>query len=346
MNFLLALNRRARPSGRLAARHWPRAPFGALPDAAVGRRTLLLATLATPAIAQPWRPERPVEIIVGFAPGGGTDLDARSYGAAMERVLGVPFVVNNRAGAGGEVALAAVARARPDGTTLGTTNMPGIVTIPIERRAQFHLNDFAPIANLVTDPSAITVHAQSPFQTLADIINRAREAPDVLTYASPGVGTDDHLQLVLLMAATGIRITNVNYAGDAPMRTALLGRQVDMMGLNLGASAQNRDNTRIVAHAGATRSRFAPDVPTLRELGFDITMASERGIVAPAATPAAILERLREATATVAQDAEFRRQIESRSTEPLYEAAGPWFERLRAREADYRRLWQTTPWSG
>ncbi len=310
------------------------------------RRTLLLAALATPAIAQPWRPERPVEIIVGFAPGGGTDLDARSYAAAMERAMGGSFVVANRPGAGGEVALAAVARARPDGTTLGTTNMPGIVSIPIERRAQFHLNDLAPIANLVTDPSAITVLATSPFQTLADMLARAREAPDTLTYASPGNGTDDHLQLVLLMALTGVRITNVNFAGDAPMRTALLGRQVDMMGLNLGASAQNRENTRILAHAGAARSRFAPDVPTLRELGFDITMASERGIVAPIGTPPAILERLREATAQVAQDAEFRRQVEARNTEMLYEAAAPWFERLRAREADYRRLWQTTPWSG
>ncbi len=310
------------------------------------RRSLLLGALASPAIAQPWRPERPVEIIVGFAPGGATDLDARGYGAAMERILGAPFVVNNRPGAGGEVALAAVARARPDGTTLGTTNMPGIVTIPIERRAQFHLNDFAAIANLVTDPGAITVHAQSPFQTLADMLNRAREAPDTLTYASPGVGTDDHLQLVLLMALTGVRITNVNYAGDAPMRTALLGRQVDMMGLNLGASAQNRDNTRILVQAGLARSRFAPDVPTFRELGFDITMASERGLVAPAATPPAILERLREATAQVAQDAEFRRQIEARNSEILYESAAPWLERLRAREADYRRLWQTTPWSG
>jgi len=309
------------------------------------KRRLLLASLATPALAQPWRPERPVEILVGFAPGGGTDLDARSYGAAMERIIGVPFVITNRAGAGGEVALAALARARPDGLTLATTNMPSVVTIPIERQAQFHLRDFAPIANLVTDPSAMSVHAQSPLRSLADIIARAREAPDRLTYASPGVGTDDHLQLVLLMALTGISITNVVYAGDPPMRTALLSRQVDISGLNLGASAANPDNIRILVQAGTARSRFAPDVPTFRELGLDITMASERGLVAPAATPPAILARLREATAEVAQDPTFRAQIEARFSEPAYEAPEPWFARLAIREAEYRRLWQTTPWN-
>ncbi len=309
------------------------------------KRRLLLASLATPALAQPWRPERPVEILVGFAPGGATDLDARSYGAAMERIMGVPFVVTNRAGAGGEVALAAVARARPDGLTLGTTNMPSLVTIPIERQAQFHLRDFAGLGNLVTDPSAMSVHAQSPFRSLADVIARAREAPDVLTYASPGVGTDDHLQLVLLMARTGISITNVVYAGDPPMRTALLSRQVDISGLNLGASAANPDNIRILVQAGSARSRFAPDVPTFRELGIDVAMASERGLVAPAATPPAILARLREATAAVAQDPAFRAQIEARFSEPAYEAPDAWFARLAIREAEYRQLWQTTPWN-
>ncbi len=309
------------------------------------KRRAFLVALATPALAQPWRPERPVEILVGFAPGGGTDLDARSYGAAMERFLGVPFVVTNRAGAGGEVALGAVARARPDGLTLGTTNMPGLLTIPIERTAQFKLSDFAPLGSLVTDPSAMTVHAQSPLRSLADIIARAREAPDVLTFASPGVGTDDHLQLVLLMALTGISITNVVYAGDAPMRTALLSRQVDISGLNLGASAANSENTRILVQAGAARSRFAPDVPTFKELGLNIEMASERGIVAPAATPPAVLARLREATAAVAQDAQFKQQLEQRFTELAYEPALPWFERLASREADFRRIWQNSPWN-
>lgn len=309
------------------------------------KRRSLAILLASPALAQPWRPERPVEILVGFAPGGATDLDARSYGAAMERLLGVPFIVTNRAGAGGEVALAAVARARPDGLTLGTTNMPSLVTIPIERQAQFRLSDFAPLGNLATDPSAMSVHELSPIRSIADLIARARENPDTLTFATPGVGTDDHLQLVLFMARTGVRLTNVVYSGDTPMRTALLSRQVDLSGLNLGATAANMANTRILAQAGTARSRFAPSVPTFKELGIDIEMASERGVVAPAGVPGAILAVLREATAAVAADPVFRLQLESRFTEPAFEAAAPWFARVEQRASMYRDLWQNTPWN-
>ncbi len=315
------------------------------------RRHLLGAALAAPAYAPMLAaaqrfPERPIEILVGFAPGGGTDLDARSYARFLEQRLGAgsTVVVTNRPGAGGEVALGAVARARPDGHTIGTTNFPGILTIPIERQAQFRLEDFAPIANLVTDPSAITAHAEGPFQSLADVVARAKAAPDTVTFGSPGIGSDDHMQLVLLEQAAGISLTHVVYQGDAPMRTALLGRQVDLIGLNLGQVTATPDRMRMLAQAGAVRSRFRPDVPTLIELGYPVQMASERGLVAPAATPPAALARLREATADIARDPAFIAQLEGRFTEPLFEAADPWFARLRARQEDYRALWQRLPW--
>jgi tripartite-type tricarboxylate transporter receptor subunit TctC len=317
--------------------------------APVPRRVLLAASgaaalLSAPALAQPRFPDRPIEILVGFAPGGGTDLDARTYARFLEVRLGGTVVVSNRPGAGGEVALGAVARARPDGHTLGTTNLPGIVTIPIERQAQFRLDDFAPIANLVTDPSAISTHEDGPFKTLADVVARARAAPDTVTYGSPGTGTDDHLQLVMLQQAAGATLTHVVFQGDAPMRTALLGRQVDLIGLNLGQVTSAPDRIRVLSQGGATRSRFRPDVPTLRELGYPVEMASERGLVAPAGTPPAVLARLREATAEIARDPEFVRQIESRFTEPLYEPGEAWFARLRRQEEAYRALWRRAPW--
>ncbi|GGG18578.1 hypothetical protein GCM10010964_03520 [Caldovatus sediminis] len=306
-----------------------------------------LSALAAPAIAQTVRfPERPIEIVVGFVPGGGTDLDARAYARFLEQRLGGTVVVVNRPGAGGEVALGSVARARPDGHTLGTTNMPGLLTIPIERQAQFKLDDFAPIGNLVTDPSAISCHVDSPWRSLGEVIEEAKRRPDTITYASPGVGTDDHLQLVLLQAATGTRFSHVVFQGDAQLRTALLGKQVDLIGLNLGPVTANPDKIRVLSQGGATRSRFRQDVPTLRELGYPVEMASERGLVAPAATPPAILARLREATADIAKDPEFIRILETRFTEPLVEIGEPWFARLRATERRYRELWARVPWSG
>lgn len=312
------------------------------------RRTLLVALAApgiAPALAQANRfPERPIEILVGFVAGGGTDLDGRSYAHALEQRLGGSVVVSNRPGAGGELALAATARARPDGHTLGTTNFPSIITIPIERRAQFKLDDFAPLGNLVTDPSAITVHQDAPWKSLAELIAAAKAEPERITYASPGVGTDDHLQLVLLQQAAGFRMTHVAFQGDAQMRTALLGRQVDCIGLNLGQVTANAEHTRMLSQAGATRSRFRPDVPTLKELGFDVTMASSRGVVAPAGVPGAILAKLREATADIAADPAFRKQLEDRFTELAWDPGEAWFARLRAEEANYRALWAKTPW--
>ena len=310
----------------------------------VGRRAAIGAILATPALAQSRYPDRPIEIIVGFVAGGGTDLDARLFARFLEPLLGGTVVVTNRPGAGGELALGAVARSRPDGHTIGTTNMPSLVTIPIERQAQFKLDDFAPIANLVTDPSAISTHAASPYRSLADVLERARAAPDTLTYASPGIGTDDHLQLVLLQQAAGVRLTHVVFQGDPQLRTALLGRQVDLIGLNLGPVTAVPQDIRVLSQGGATRSRFSPDVPTLRELGFPVEMASERGLLVSAGTPPAILARLREATATIARDPEFIRILEARFTEPAYEPGEAWFARLRGQEAAYRELWQRTPW--
>lgn len=307
---------------------------------------LLAAPQVAPSLAQTARwPERPVEITVGFVAGGATDLDARLFARLLEARIGGTVVVINRAGAGGEVALGTVARARPDGHSLATTNMPGFLTIPIERQAQYKLEDFTGIANLVIDPCAVTVHEQSPYRSLQQLIDAAKARPEAITFASPGVGTDDHLEMVLIQEATGARFTHVVFQGDPQLRTAILGRQVDAMGLNVGPVTATPDHLRMLAQAGAERSRFRPDVPTLRELGIPVEMASERGLVAPAGTPPAIVAKLREAAADIARDPEFIRVLESRFTFPSFEGGDGWFRRLATTRTRYQELWQKTPWS-
>lgn len=309
------------------------------------RRTLLAATLATPALAQSWRPDRPIEIIVGFTPGGATDVDARLFVRFLEPRIGGTVVVVNRPGAGGEVALAAIARGRTDGTIIGTTNMPGLLTIPIERPAQFKLDDFTPIGNIVGDPSAISVRADSPYQTIEQLFEAVRREPESISFGSPGIGTDDHLLIVLLQQAAGLRFNHVAFQGDPPIRTAILGRQLIASGLNLGYVLTNIDGMRLLALAAPERSRFAPDLPTLREKGIDVSMASERGLVMPVGTPAHIVARFREATDDIARDPEFIRAIEARSLIVRHESGEAWFARLRQDERRYRALWQTTPWA-
>ncbi len=309
------------------------------------RRTLLLgATLTAPALAQPRFPERPIEIVVGFTPGGGTDIMARTFARFLEPRIGGSVVVQNRAGAGGEVAFAAVARSRPDGHTLIATTMPAFLTIPIERTAQYQAAQFAPVALIVSDPSCLCVHEQSPIRTLADLIERAKREPEGLTFGSPGIGSDDHLQLVLLQLAAGIRLTSVNFPGSSQIRTALLGRHVDTIGLNVGEIAAAPENMRMLAHSGDRRSIFAREVPTYKELGFDVDMSSERGIMAPAGTPPETLARLREATTSVAQDPAFIRAMEEQYTEMRFVPGEAWAEELRERQARFEALWRRSPW--
>jgi tripartite-type tricarboxylate transporter receptor subunit TctC len=308
--------------------------------------SLAALPLARPALAQGRWPERPVEIVVGFAAGGGTDVTARTFARFLQDALGSPVVVNNRPGASGEIALAAVARARPDGHMLGITNMPGLVTLPIERRTpQFGLEDFDYVANLVSDPSAFSVLEASPIRSIQDLVEKARSQPETLTFGSTGIGTDDHLALVLFQAAARARLVHVAFQGAGPLRTAMLGRQLDVAGLNVGEVASTSTGLRMVAQGGAERSPFARDVPTLREAGLDVTMGSERGIVTAKGTPPEVLARLREATARIAGDDAFRRQVEAQFTEMDYLDGPAWRSRLAEADGRFRDLWKLQPWS-
>lgn len=253
----------------------------------LGTAVTASALLAAPTVlrAQGF-PSRPIELVVGFSPGGGTDVTARTFAGFLSAELGGQVIVLNKPGASGEIALAGVARANPDGYTLGVTNMPGLVTLPIERPAKFSLKEFDFIANLVSDPSAFSVKPDSPIKSVKDLIEAARKDPGGITLGSTGIGTDDHLCLVLFEQATGVKLNHVPFQGAGPMRMAVLGGQVTVAGLNVGEVAPFESQLRMIAQGGATRSRFAPNVPTFKEQGIDVEMGSERGIVAPKGLPA------------------------------------------------------------
>jgi tripartite-type tricarboxylate transporter receptor subunit TctC len=318
----------------------------------ITRRRLLTASaaalLAAPSVlrAQDAYPSRPIELYVGFAAGGGTDITARTLASYLEKELGGSVIVVNNPGASGELALAQVARAQPDGYKLAMTNMPGLVTLPIERKTQFKLDDFHLLANLVSDPSAFSVAAKSPIRSLADLVAAAKAKPGHLSYGSTGPGTDDHLALVLFEKASGVSLNHVPFRGAGPLGSAILGEHVDIAGLNVGEAVPQGANLRILAQAGASRSRFAPDVPTFRELGFEIEMGSERGLVAPKGLAAVVANKLEDAVGRVFKNREFLGKIEQQFTEAMYSPGAEWRARLTAAETQFRRLWETKPWSG
>ncbi|MEO6319607.1 MAG: tripartite tricarboxylate transporter substrate binding protein [Polaromonas sp.] len=312
------------------------------------RRSLVLAlgalTLTSAPAMATW-PERPIEIVVGFAPGGGTDITARTLAIFLGKQLGASVVVTNKVGASGEIGLSYVAKAAPDGYVLGMTNMPGLVTLPIERRTQFKNSNFVYIANLVRDPSAFSVLASSKYKSLADLIADAKAHPGQLSYGSTGVGTDDHLAMVLFERLTGTQLNHVPFNGAGPLRTAVMGGHVVIGGMNLGEVMPSVGKVRVLAQASPARSRLAPDVPSFAEQGVNLVFNSERGVVAPSGIPADVQRRLTEALRSVAADPEFQKQMAQQFTEMDYLEGAAWKARLDKATVEFTALWKTAPWS-
>ncbi len=316
------------------------------------RRSLLAAgaaALAAPAAAQPaWPAGRPIEVIVGFAPGGGTDVMVRALAPFLAAELpGANFVVSNRPGAGGETAYVALQSARPDGFTIGTINTPGYLSLGVQRRVRYDTAQIRLLARLVDDPSAFVVHRDAPWRTLRDLVADARRRPGVISVASSGVGTDDHLGLTLLEAASGTEFIHAPFAGAGPVRNALLGRQIDVAGLNLGEIGMlSTDNPpmRALAAMGEQRWEMMPDVPTFREEGFDVVMTSERGLAAPRGVPEEIARRLEDAIARAVAKPEWAEKARQLELPMAFLRGAQWEALLPAQLARYRAIWERTPW--
>jgi tripartite-type tricarboxylate transporter receptor subunit TctC len=310
-------------------------------------RTALLTTVAAIAFgttAHAEWPEQTVNLIVSYSPGGGTDTTARTLAPLLEEELGTDVVVVNRPGAGGETGHTAIATAEPDGYTMGILNIPPAITIPITRDARFTLEDFNPLANLIQDPSAFSVANDSPFESLADMVAYAKENPASVTVAITGVGTDDHLAVVYFEQAAGIDLTPVPFPGSGPARIALMGGHVSMAAINLGGMMPYTDKVRILAHLGDERTDLAPDVPTVKESGWDVTMKSERGIVFPAGVPQEIVDKAAAAVERAATSDAWKAKLNEQFTVFNYMDADAFAAHLSDLDTSYRALWDENPW--
>ena len=316
----------------------------------IHRRTLLAAPLLSPALARAqgaaWRPERQITMIVAFAAGGGTDVAARTIARFMERDLGQPVVVLNRPGAGGEIGFTELARARPDGYTIGFINTPTIVTIPIERRARFGLDDFSLIANIVDDPGGIWVLPDAPWRTLADLLAAARARPETIGYGTTGIGSDDHLAILALQRATDTRFLHVPFAGSSQVKQNLLSRAIPVAVMNMaeGINEWRQNQIRPLAQMGETRWETAADVPTLKELGFNVVEGSMRGMAAPAGMPADILARLAQSVRKTVDDPEFQGLARQQNLPLRFLAPDAYRAELVAMRTRYQALWSQHPW--
>ncbi len=312
------------------------------------RRSLLAtpALLALPAQAQEWRPDRPLTMIVAFAAGGGTDLAARTIARFMERDLGQSVVVMNRPGAGGEIGFTELARARPDGLTIGFINTPHIVTLPIERRTRFQLEDFALIGNIVDDPGGIWVRADSPVQAFAALLAAARAQPETIGYGTTGVGSDDHLAMLALERKSGARFLHVPFGGSAQVKQNLMSRAIPVAVMNVaeGIAEMRQGVLKPLAQMGTARWAPLAEVPTLRELGFDVVEGSMRGMAAPAGLPPEVQGRLALAVQRTVADRDFQAAAAQQNLPLRFLAPPEYRAELVALRRSYQALWDQHPW--
>jgi tripartite-type tricarboxylate transporter receptor subunit TctC len=295
-------------------------------------------------------PERPITLIVAYPPGGGTDLVARALAPYVERYLGggAKLVVVNRAGAGGEVGFSALANSPADGYTIGFVNTPPLLTIPIERAAQFHWQRYDYIGNIIDDPCNFSVHADTPIANLAELAAYARAHPGEVTVGTTGIGSDDHIAMLKFERAAGVKLRHIPFKGSADVRAAIAGRQITVAAINIGEALQYQKGgtpLRNLVQMSPARTNLAPELPTAREQGYDIEMSSLRGMAAPKGLPAEIRERLVTAVERAAADAEFQAQA-VKFFAPLRYLSPAQYEGI-VRDADvmYRAMWRDMPWA-
>jgi tripartite-type tricarboxylate transporter receptor subunit TctC len=317
-------------------------------------RALLFLVALLPALLPPLAcaayPEKPISMIVAYAPGGGTDLVARALAPYIEKYLGggAKIVIINRTGAGGEIGFTALAAAPADGYTIGFVNTPNLLTIPIERPAQYHWTRFDLLGNVVDDPGNFSVHADTPVKNLAELAAHARANPGRLAYGTTGVGSDDHLAVLMFERIAGVKLNHIPFKGSADVRTALAGKQIDLASINIGEALQAQKGgipMRQLGQMSPARTNLAPDLPTFREQGFNIELSSLRGMAAPKGLPADVRERLVQAVERAIADPEFQAKA-VQFYAPIRFLTPAQFETvMREAEGQFRELWKELPWA-
>lgn len=270
-----------------------------------------LAAMTCHSAQAAWPEDRPIEVVVGFAPGGGTDLMARKVTLFMQKHLGgkAQFVVVNKPGAGSEISNAYVARSKPDGYTIAVINTPNYLYVPMTKKAQYSTNDFKLVARVVDDPTVLVVRSDSRFKDLRSVIGELRSKPQSISFGHNGTGTNGDIATQLIALRSKVDLNEIPFKGSASQRTDLLGGHLDVALISAGEVPElhggKTSDLRVLSQLTSTRSQALPQAPTAQEAGVSVTMSSERGFAAPRGTPDDIVKRLEAAVSAALQDPEF-----------------------------------------
>ena len=307
--------------------------------AAIASGAALLAATPLAALAQADYPNRPIKLIVGFAPGGSTDIVGRIVAQKLSEKLGQNVIVDNKAGAGGTIGADATAKAAPDGytLTLGTTSTHAIAAGAYSKLPYNPVSDFAPISLVAITPYLLVVNPSVKANNLAEFVSLAKAQDGKMNYASAGNGTATHLAMEMLKDAAKVDLLHIPYKGNAPADVAILGGEVQAVFGSMPALLQNTraGKVRPLAVGTAKRSPALPDVPSVAEQGYPgFEAALWLGIMAPANTPKPIVDKLHKAITEIVAAPDFKTAMDANGAEPLSSATPDQFTTMLKGEVD------------
>lgn len=303
---------------------------------------LSVLTLPAAGYAQTW-PTRPIKLIVPFAAGGTTDIIARTMADKLTRELGQPVVVDNRAGASGAIGSDIVAKSAPDGYTIGMATVTTHAVNPaVFTKLSYNvLQDLAPITRLVSVPNVVTVGPAPKVKTMPELVAMAKAKPGILTYGSPGPGSEANLMGELFNMSAQVKLMHIPYKGAAPALQDAMGGQIDVVFDNLPSSLPFIQSGKLIALAVASPKRLAllPQVPTFAEVGLaSVNETSWFGLVAPAKTPPEIINRIQQASAKILAQPDTQATIEKLGGEAVGNTPAEFGSQLRAELGKFKKL--------
>ncbi|HEY9549982.1 MAG TPA: tripartite tricarboxylate transporter substrate binding protein [Kiloniellaceae bacterium] len=266
--------------------------------------------LAAPAGAQSY-PDKPVNYIIPFGPGGESDITARHQQAFYGKTFGQELVIEYKPGGGGAVGWSQLNDYKGDGYTWMGVNLPHIIVQPMQKDVGFKTEDLTLVYMFHFTPDAIVVHKDSDFQTLQDLVDYAKENPGKVTLSGSGKATANHIAQIRFDGMAGIQTTYVPFKGTGAAVTALLGEQVSAEWGYTSVGASHKDQVRMLAVAMDERHPQFPDVPTFKELGYELSSGAYRGVAVPKSTPEELRKQISDMIGQINQDPEFRKRLEN-----------------------------------
>ncbi len=300
------------------------------------------AIATTPALAE--YPEQPITYIVPYSPGGGTDTGVRTWQPYMEKCLGGTIVVQNKPGGGAVVGMAELAKAKPDGYTVGSTNTPNVYSNDISGDVPWSLDSFVFLGTLVGGRSTIVVREESPVKSVADLVDMAKKNGGAVNVGLSALGGDDHFMLIQVAQQTGVTFTYVPMSDSPTVRNALMGGHIDITAMSHAEAATFKGTIRPISVASEERVELWPDVATLKEQGYAIIGGSNHVISAPKGFPEDAEKKWTSCIETVAKDPGFIADATKRSVPLVVMNAQQTRDYIDNDDKILKALWEKDPW--